>query len=66
MSLLVPFTEKTQCNAGHSIETKILYAAYVVFSVLLELSLCYYIQKTVGDRKVLQINKFHFMKIITG
>lgn len=65
-ALLIPLTEGDSCKNGHSDSTFFYYNIYAVMSAVFELVMILYLQRRVDDGEILQVNKFHLVKIVTG
>lgn len=61
-----PFVFMDECSNGMLMETHIVYAAYSVFTIWLEVFMVYKIQSQLKDESLLKFNKWHLVELIMG
>lgn len=65
-ALIIPLTDGDSCSSGSKSNVFFYYFIYMVISSVFELVFTVYLQKMVGEKDILRLNKFHLTKIITG
>jgi hypothetical protein len=65
-ALMIPLTEEDSCKNGHDRKLFVYYAIYAIFSGIMEVLICFYIERVVDDKDIFKVSKFHLWKIISG